>query len=87
MSLTDSADAKQNRTMLRHWPQFVPNMSTDIRRHEALHHHQLNIHKTTKSIRVSKLVSYAQSTGAVISGRGVSGTGRWGEGDMEVVSK
>ena len=31
--------------MLRHWSQFVPNMSTDIRGHEALHHrhhyHQL----------------------------------------------
>ena len=26
--------------MLRHWPQLVPNMSTDIRGHEALHHHQ-----------------------------------------------
>ena len=26
--------------MLRHWSQFVPNMSTDIRGHEALHHHQ-----------------------------------------------
>ena len=25
--------------MLRHWSQFVPNMSTDIRGHEALHHH------------------------------------------------
>ena len=24
--------------MLRHWSQFVPNMSTDIRGHEALHH-------------------------------------------------
>ena len=25
--------------MLRHWSQFVPNMSTDIRGHEALHDH------------------------------------------------
>ena len=25
--------------MLRHWSQFVPNMSTDIRGHEALQHH------------------------------------------------
>ena len=25
--------------MLRHWSQFVPNMSTDVRGHEALHHH------------------------------------------------
>ena len=28
--------------MLRHWSQFVPNMSTDIPGHEALHHqHEL----------------------------------------------
>ena len=25
--------------MLRHWSQFAPNISTDIRGHEALHHH------------------------------------------------
>ena len=25
--------------MLRHWSQFVPEMSTDIRGHQALHHH------------------------------------------------
>ena len=37
-SLTVSADVK-----LRHWSQFVPNMSTDIRRHEALHHHDLAV--------------------------------------------
>ena len=24
--------------MLRHWSKFVPNVSTDIRGHEALHH-------------------------------------------------
>ena len=40
MSLTVSVDVKQHWTMLRHWSQFVPNMSTDIRGHEALHHHQ-----------------------------------------------
>ena len=39
MSLTVSVDVKQHWTMLRHWSQFVPNMSTDIRGHEALHHH------------------------------------------------
>ena len=43
MSLTVSVDVKQHRTMLRHWSQFVPNMSTDIRGYEALHHHH---HKT-----------------------------------------
>ena len=39
MSLTVSVDVKQHWTMLRHWSQFVPNMSTDIRGHEAPHHH------------------------------------------------
>ena len=32
MSLMVSVDVK-------HWSQFVPNMSTDIRGHEVLHHH------------------------------------------------
>ena len=41
MSLTVSVDVKQHWTMLRHWSQFFPNMSTDIRWHEALHHHHL----------------------------------------------
>ena len=40
ISLTVSVDVKQHWTMLRHWSQFVPNMSTDIRGHEALLHHQ-----------------------------------------------
>ena len=26
--------------MLKHWSQFIPNMSTAIRGHEALHHQQ-----------------------------------------------
>ena len=37
MSLTVSVDVKQHWTVLR--SQFVPNMSTDIRGHEALFHH------------------------------------------------
>ena len=37
-SLTVSVDVKQHRTVLRHWSQFVPDMSTDIRGHEPLHH-------------------------------------------------
>ena len=41
MSLTVSVEVKQRWTMLRHWSQFVPNISTDIRGHEALHHHHL----------------------------------------------
>ena len=39
MSLAVSVDVKQHWTMLLHWSQFVPNMSTDIRGHEALLHH------------------------------------------------
>ena len=39
MSLTVSVDIKQNRTVLWRWSQFVPNMSTNICGHEALHHH------------------------------------------------
>ena len=35
MSLTVSVDVKRHWTMLRHWSQFVLNMSTDIRGHEA----------------------------------------------------
>ena len=38
--LTVSVDVKQHWTMLRHWSQFVPNMSTDIRGHEAPLHHR-----------------------------------------------
>ena len=40
-SLTVSVNVKQHWTMLRHWSQFVPNMSTDIQGHEALHHHPM----------------------------------------------
>ena len=43
MSLTLSVDVEQRCTMLRHWSQFVPNMSTDIRGHEALHHQKCAI--------------------------------------------
>ena len=31
--------------MLRHWSQFVSNMSTDIRGHETLLHHFKTIHR------------------------------------------
>ena len=39
VSLPVSVDVKQHWTMLTHWSQFVPNMSTNIRGHEALRHH------------------------------------------------
>ena len=39
ISLTVSVDAKQQWTVIQHWSQFVPNMSTNIRGHEALLHH------------------------------------------------
>jgi len=41
MSLTVSVDVKRHRTVPRHWSQFVPNTSPDIRGHEALLHHHL----------------------------------------------
>ena len=41
MSLTVSVDVKQYWTVLRHWSQFVLNMSTDIWGHEVLLHHHL----------------------------------------------
>ena len=37
-SLMVSVDVKQHSTMLTHWSQIVPNMSADIRGHEALLH-------------------------------------------------
>ena len=40
-SLTVSVDVKQHWTTLRHWPRFAPNILTDIRGHEALHHHHI----------------------------------------------
>ena len=42
MSLTVSVDVKQQWTVrLRHWSQFVPNMSIDIRGHEVLLHQHI----------------------------------------------
>ena len=40
-SLAVSVDVKQHWTVLRHWSQFVPNMSTDLQGHEALLHQHL----------------------------------------------
>ena len=46
-SLVVSVNVKQQWTVLRHWSQFVPYMSTDIRSHEAVHyhHHKLSMMK------------------------------------------
>ena len=49
-----SAHIKQHNSMLRHWFQFVPNMSADIRWHEALHHHHLMV-STTGSLCLQSL--------------------------------
>ena len=49
-SLMVSVDVKHHLTMLTHWSQFIPNMSTDIRGHKALLHHQ-----EEKMIRVQEL--------------------------------
>ena len=37
-TLSVFVDVKLHWTVLRHWSQFVPDMSTDIRGHEPLHH-------------------------------------------------
>ena len=43
--------------MLRHWSQFVHNTSTDIRGHEALHHHHCVTHNVERaSCGVHKLL-------------------------------
>ena len=52
INLTVSVDVKQHRTVLRHWSQFVPNMSTDIRGHEALHHHHLSSSEFRSCVKV-----------------------------------
>jgi len=56
MSFTVSVDVKQHWTILRHWSQFVHNMSTDIRGHEALHHHHCreNITALLQFIAIAK---------------------------------
>ena len=59
MRLTVSVDVKQHWTMLRHWSQFVPNMSTDIRGHEALlHHHRRIACECSESARERRLALY-----------------------------
>ena len=54
MSLTVTVDIKQHWTLLRHWSQFVPNMSTDIRGHEALHHHHHHHHHQNRVVQSTK---------------------------------
>ena len=41
LSLSVSVDVKQYWTTLMHWSRLVPNMSSDIRGHKALHHHSV----------------------------------------------
>ena len=66
-SLLASVDVKIYCTVLRHWSQLVPNMSTDIWGHWAsTHHHQLqnntwwNLHKcvTKEKPTLSKVIGY-----------------------------
>ena len=70
MSLTVSVDVKQHWTVLRHWSQFVPHMSTDIRRHEALlHHHQQQMERLVSACSASH-----------VGGRALGwGWGGWGD--------
>ena len=57
-SLTVSVDVKQHWTMLRHWSQFVPDMSADLRGHEALHHHHLQ--HSTKQLDIFSSIAFLQ---------------------------
>ena len=43
--------------MLRHWSQFVPNISTDIRGHEALHHHHQKSAEQEQSLSKASVVT------------------------------
>ena len=56
MNLTVSVDVKQHWTVLRHWSQFVPNMSTDIREHEALLHHYYCMFTLSRRCFVSEFI-------------------------------
>ena len=62
MSLTVSVDVKQHWTVLRHWSQFVPNMSTDIRGYEALlHHHYRSTHSPIRMCTPTHIFTHTHS--------------------------
>ena len=67
MSLTVSVDVKQHWTMLRHWSQFVPNMATDIRGHEAPHHHHDFIRYEASTSEGTKLLYFVLFRCTVLS--------------------
>ena len=60
-SFTVSVEVKQRWTVLRHWSQFGPNMSTDVRGHEALllhhHHHHHHHHLESHAARAQRVCS------------------------------
>ena len=45
--------------IVRHWSQFVPNMSTDIRGHEALHHHHQSPRSRFGLVSTKRLRGYS----------------------------
>ena len=55
--------------MLRHWSQFVPDMSADIRGHEALRHQQQQVPVVSASYGIqidTKTCDYALMDGWMI---------------------
>ena len=54
MSLAVSVAVKQHWTMLRHWSQFVPNTSTDIRGHETVHQSTTKVDDCKLKLKTTK---------------------------------
>ena len=84
MSLMVSVDVKQYWTVLRHWSQFVPNMSTDIRGHEALLHLAfffsffLFLFQSSGAVWMSRWPSWTTCEDLTTKGGGGGGGGRAG---------
>jgi len=66
--------------MLRHWSQFVPNMSTDIRGHKALHRQHLHSCMTDKQQRMAPIVKDPVLT-STEARRPIRGGDEWENGD------
>ena len=74
ISLTVSVDVKEYWPVLRHWSQFVLNVSTDIRGHEALHHHLLPM-ALLDCIAVGTAIAWCGGRCAMSDGHCCSGGG------------
>ena len=70
-------DVKQHRTVLRHWSQFVPNMSTDTRGNKALlhHHHVRSMLWLTRKTNASQVTCWIRSRSVLVT----ASYGRYGQ--------